>query len=185
MLNPNATPFYPGLSFYSVPCNVEKQTIDDNDDTRTCYEHIIHKVCYLRMMFPGSEISDLISSYLFYDFKGYIEKRRLKSISGEPSHFHIGLINNVIKNCRYINDERGRYLFNSATVYQYFEVVEEDKDNQSLELKTSMKSVWIGPVRFCLKSGDYSEWCKCSLCEESAKYVIVFSDSDEEADIIF
>ena len=178
MLNPNAIPFYP------VCCDSQKQTTEDIDK-RTCYEHIIHKICYLRMVFPGSEISDLISSYLFYDFKGFIEKRRLKSISGDPLHFHFGLINNVIKNCRYVNDQRGRYVFNSATLYQYFEVVEDDNDNQTLELKTSMKSIWIGPVQFCLQSGDYSEWCKCSLCEESSNYVIVFSDSDEEADIIF
>ena len=178
MLNPNATPFYP------IHCNVQKQQVE-NYDKRTCYEHIIDKICYLRSMFPGSEIPDLISSYLFYDFKGFIEKRRLKTISGEPSHFHIGLINNVIKHCRYVNDERGRYLFNSSTMYQYFDIVEEDGDNITLDLKTSMKSVWIGPVQFCLKSGDYSNWCKCSLCNESASYVIVFSDSDEEADIIF
>ena len=98
---------------------------------------------------------------------------------------NIGLINNVIKHCRYVNDERGRYLFNSSTMYQYFDIVEEEGDNITLDLKTSMKSVWIGPVQFCLKSGDYSNWCKCSLCNESASYVIVFSDSDEEADIIF
>lgn len=178
MLNPFAKPFYPR----------PYTNIGDNENqisTNTYYDDIIDKICCFRKMFPGSEISDLICEYSFYNLKGIIEKRRSNSLLGDPLQFQHNFINNMIKSCRYVNDNNGRYMFNSAIIYKYFEVTQYDDDNETLELKTKMKSIWLGPTRFCLRSGDYAEWCNCETCKKDKEYVIVFSDSDEDADINF
>ena len=155
-------------------------------DKRTNYDFLIQKIILLRKKFAGTYIPSIISSYLFRDFRSMIELRRFKSMCGDPMYFPVSFMNSLVNNSKYVNDTRGRYIFNSATLYQYFETVWEDEDDQSLELRTKMKSVYIGPVRFCVKTGEYTKWCKCKECyEKPENYVIAFSDSDEEADIVF
>lgn len=154
--------------------------------TKSLYDYLIDKKMILNKLFPGTPIPDLISSYLFYDMKGIIEKRKFKTIGGNPMYFYVSFINNLVKNCRIVNDSRGRYSFQSTLLYQYFETVEQSENFQHLELRTKMKSVYIGPMRFCNKSGEYFEKCMCKNCDEDQLYTtILFSDSEEEEDIVF
>ena len=149
--------------------------------TKSLYDYLIDKKMILNKLFPGTPIPDLISSYLFYDMKGIVEKRKFKTINGDPLYFHISFINNLVKNCKYVNDFRGRYCFQSSLLYQYFETIEESENFQHLELRTKMKSVYIGPIRFCKKSGEYYQNCMCKNCNEEDLYrPILLSDSEED-----
>ena len=153
---------------------------------KSVYDYLIEKRCVLNRLFPGTPIPDIISSYLFYDMKGIVEKRKFKTINGDPLYFHISFINNLVKRCKWVNDFRGRYCFQSTLLYQYFDTIKESENFQHLELRTKMKSVYIGPMRFCQKSGEYVENCMCQKCDDDHIYTtIVFSDSEEEEDIVF
>jgi len=205
MLNPLALPFIPTQHLdtpYEPQPNQNDLHIDvkrekiEKRDMRTSYDHMIEKIAILTSMFPGSEVPGLVSSYLCWDLKGIIERNRASILSAAPSYFHINFINQLVKNCRYVNDDQGRFMWNSSMVYQYFAITEEDgdgdgdgdgdvDDDMSLELKTKLKSIWLGPMRFCTKSGEYADHCGCSVCNDGENYLIVFSDSDEEADINF
>jgi len=156
-------------------------------DKRTVYDLLVERIIYIKQKFDGTYISDIICSYLFYDFKGILEKRRFKSICGDPMYFPVAFMNSLVNGSRVVNDTRGRYMFHGTTLFQYFETVWEDGDDQALELKTKLKSVYLGPVRFCKYSGEYLKDCKCGKCDgnKSDTYTIVFSDSEEEEDIIF
>lgn len=156
-------------------------------DKRTVYDLLVERIIYIKQKFDGTYISDIICSYLFYDFKGILKKRRFKSICGDPMYFPVAFMNSLVNGSRVVNDTRGRYMFRGTTLFQYFETVWEDGDDQALELKTKLKSVYLGPVRFCKYSGEYLKDCKCGKCDgnKSDTYTIVFSDSEEEEDIIF
>tara|TARA_Y100000816_G_scaffold267559_1_gene229056 strand:+ start:586 stop:1092 length:507 start_codon:yes stop_codon:yes gene_type:complete len=156
-------------------------------DKRTQYDLLVEKIICVKQMFEGTYIPDIICSYLCYDFKGILNKRRFKSICGDPLYLPVTFMNSLVNNARVVNDTRGRYMFNATTIFQYFETVWEDGDDQALELKTKLKSVYLGPVRFCQYSGEYLKDCKCGKCDGNKPdtYTIVFSDSEEEADIVF
>ena len=156
-------------------------------DRRSQYDLLVEKICCIKQTFKGTYIPEIICSYLFMDFKGMIYKRRHNSICGDPLYLPVTLMNSLVNNSTVINDRRGRYSFRATTLYQYFETVWEDGDDQALELKTKMKSVYIGPIRFCSHSGEYIKNCNCGKCDcdKPDTYVVVFSDSDEEADIVF
>ena len=156
-------------------------------DKRSNYDLLVEKVLCIKKKYDGTYIPDVICSYLFYDFKGIINERRLKSICGDPMYFPVAFMNSLVNNAKIVNDRRGRYMFNATTLYQYYETIWEDGDDQALELKTKLKSIYLGPVRFCIYSGEYMKNCNCSKCfdDKPENYVIAFSDSDEEADIVF
>ena len=192
MLNPFAETFVPSFCKERLDkiSSTEDNTVSEVCDLRTNYDHIIEKLCILKYMFPaGTDIPHLISSYLFLDLNGVVEHCRFKVIQDNKKNFPINYLNQMVKNCRYLNDSQGRFLWNSSTIYKYFEITKEqtngDEHTLELELKTKMKSIWLGPVRFCAKSGEYCENCSCDVCNEQNEHIIVFSDSDEEADIIF
>ena len=193
MLNPLASPFVP-TQYRDAPyepCQNDHHTDSEREtmDMRTSYDHLVEKIAILTSMFPGSEVPGLVSSYMCLDLKGITERNRVSILSADPSYFHVNFINQLVKNCRYVNDDQGRFLWNASTIYQYFAAAEEeerrDDDDMSLELKTGLKSIWLGPTRFCTKSGEYADRCGCSVCDDGENHLIVFSDSDEEADIIF
>ena len=61
-------------------------------DKRTQYDLLVEKIICVKQMFEGTYIPDIICSYLCYDFKGILNKRRFKSICGDPLYLPVTLI---------------------------------------------------------------------------------------------
>ena len=103
-------------------------------DKRSNYDLLVEKVLCIKKKYEGTYIPDVICSYLFYDFKGIINERRLKSICGDPMYFPVAFMNSLVKNAKIVNDRRGRYMFNATTLYQYYETIWEDGDDYCITL---------------------------------------------------
>ncbi len=112
MLNPLASPFVP-TQYRDAPyepCQNDHHTDSEREtmDMRTSYDHLVEKIAILTSMFPGSEVPGLVSSYMCLDLKGITERNRVSILSADPSYFHVNFINQLVKNCRYVNDDQGR-----------------------------------------------------------------------------
>ena len=68
-------------------------------DKRTQYDLLVEKIICVKQMFEGTYIPDIICSYLCYDFKGILNKRRFKSICGDPLYLPVTFMNSLVNNC--------------------------------------------------------------------------------------